>query len=51
MKLYKSAKYISSRDNIFVSGLWKEALFEICVALFHPNYYFHCNNIYIYHEI
>lgn len=45
MKLYKTAKYLGSRDHIFNSGLWKEALFEILLALFHPNYYFHCKFI------
>ena len=38
--LYKSAKYISSIDNFFQSGLFSTFIIDIIFAIIHPNYLF-----------
>lgn len=44
LKLYRSALYIGSRENIFTCGLWKMAAFEFLLAIIHPNQIFHSKN-------
>jgi hypothetical protein len=41
MKLYKSAQYIGSRESFFNTSLFKICVFEMIIAIVHPNYYFH----------
>lgn len=42
LKLYKSALYCMSKDTLVESGLHKGLIFEIILALLHPNLGFHC---------